>query len=116
MKMFDNLNLCLFCPTKLEITQYSSFQCLSCPKEANHQTTNNEKYLWCYYFDDNITISVINIVYLNYQLHWSFKNKTTILTDNSNNRVILVELPYLMDFELTEENIANKIKTLLTFI
>ena len=105
---------CPFCQTAL-IKRKSSFSyILDCPKQQDHAANT----LW-YWFDDASNknkITAINVRVNGYQLAFSLILNTTAICKSDTGQKMLKTFPYLLDFELTKENINHKIKTLLTFI
>ena len=124
--MREKLDLCPFCQTKLYIDPHFNFKCLDCPNVKHHSLKN----IWAFYFDSDRDfnsislnrISSLNIKLNDYQLHFSFKDNLTFLyklinydVEDDYSTEIVVQFPYILNLELTEIAIDNKIKSILTF-
>ena len=60
----------------------------------------------------------LNIRLINYQLGWDLEQETSKLMICPNNDLpkTLIEFPHLLNSELIENNINNKINTILSFL
>ena len=107
----DKLDKCPFCGIKLVRTR----GCLQCSEQIIHK----DRSLWVFFDDENNpdTMTALNIRYDIYQFHFSFRRNETVLLDLQKHSLEneLIKLPFLMDFELDEDTIKEKIKTLLVF-
>jgi hypothetical protein len=104
--ILDRLDKCPFCLQKLVIQNTGVGWALMCPNEDKH----HHKTLWCWLEEEEPrNITCVNIKVDNCQFHWSFANNSTSLMG-------IADFSHLLDFELTEENIVNKIKTIKTFM
>ena len=119
--ILDQLHLCPFCHTQLYIDPHYTFKSLACPRKNFHRL----KQIWGFYLDSDKdfttisphTITSLNIEYNGYQLHFYYKDNTTSLYKLKQDvaKTTIINFSYILDFELTEDNIDNKIKNILTF-
>ena len=75
--------------------------------------------MWIWYLNkkqpDKLTH--INIRIFCYQIGWNLENETTKVSFCSSDLPkTLIEFPYMLHFQLTENNINDKIKTILNFL
>jgi hypothetical protein len=111
------LTHCPFCQSSLLKSDKSSYPYLDCPKEKQHPN----KAMWVWYLNINHPNQPtdFNIRLYNYQLGWSLERLTSKLITYAADYSIptkLIEFPHLLDFELIENNINNKINTILSFL
>jgi hypothetical protein len=115
--ILDRLGKCPFCPAML-VKRDSGYiggePILDCPNQIKN-TNNHPNCLWAWYDLSKNNISAINIRYDNFQLCWHIVSNKTDMVCYSRNKPIHITFSKLLDFELTEENIKNKIKNILLF-
>ena len=115
MLITSQLTYCCFCQTALMKGKQSLPSYWDCPNSLSHP--NKEMWIWCLKKDKD-DLTDLNIRVFNYQLGWQFRQGTSKLFFSSDNELPkpLIEFPYLFNFELTENNINNKINTILSFL
>lgn len=111
MKIIDQLQECPFCISNLvrrPILTDSTDYLFECPLFADHMP--NE--LWAYY--DETKLMAVNIQYDDYQLHLNFRdNNSQVWGNGSKSKMTKITCSGIINFQLTEANIKNKIQTLL---
>lgn len=101
----DQLNFCPFCGNIMDV----NFPRLSCSKVRTHSA--NQLY---YTLFNNLKARSALIIYGKYRIEIHYDIGKTFLL-NSFTFEQIMSLDYILDFEISEKNIKNKIKTLLTF-